>query len=292
MHFGFTTALLPLCLGKTTFFAQTYEEAIRLIDIYRIDYAVGSPAQFVGLLDGYATAPLPTSSLKFLLSGGGPLVPQLIANVQNKLGAQFFDVYSSTEGGPAGIAQGQFLLERTNDLSFIPNVPVRCVNPDGSPTESDGLIEVYSRSLAAQYVPCMSYVMPEQSWVKTGDVGRIEANGSLTILGRGNDIINAAGRKINARSIETVLMNLPGIEDAGVIIADQESYANEIWIALVCSEVPDLLAVAKAIATGFNGLQADRIVRFPKLPRSSLGKLQSAELQKMIRSIPQSNGRG
>lgn len=290
-HFGFTAALLPLCLGKTTVFAQSYEEAIRLIDLYRIDHAIGSPAQFAGLLDGLSAAPLPTSSLRYLLSGGGPLVPKLIANARAHLGAQIIDVYSSTEGGPAAMAAGQFLLDRANELSFVPTAPVRCVNRDGSSTDGEGLVEVYSRAPSAPYRPGQPYVMPQPQWVRTGDVGRMEHSGALTILGRANDIANAGGRKIDARAIEQVLMELPGMEDVGVVISDQESYASEIWVALVSNRVPDIKAVSMSIATAFNGLQLDRIVRLPKLPRSSLGKLQSDELRQTIRAMPQSNDR-
>jgi acyl-coenzyme A synthetase/AMP-(fatty) acid ligase len=282
-NFGFSRSLLPLCLGDTTVFAGTYEETARLIDLYKVEHLIGSPAQLLALIDGVRAAQVSMSSLRLVKSGGGPLGPALVAKLRADLCPNLVDVYSSTEAGPAGFAAGHFLLSRQDELSFIPSIPVRSVDESGAPTEDTGLIEVRSHARAIPYRPGQPYVMPETAWVRTGDVGRIHPSGELRVLGRAGSVLNAGGRKFDAEAMQQFLTAQPGIDDAGVVVSDGDTHGAEVWIALVCSTTPDVARICAGLSGAFNGFRPERIVRFDKLPRNTLGKLQGDELRTMIR---------
>jgi acyl-coenzyme A synthetase/AMP-(fatty) acid ligase len=285
-NFGFSRSLLPLCLGDAVVFAGNYEETARLIDLYKVEHLIGSPAQLLALIDGVRAAKVSMSSLRLLKCGGGPLGPGLVAKLRADLCPNLVDVYSSTEAGPAGFAAGDFLISRAAELSFIPSVPVRCVDENGAPTDDLGLVEVHSRARAIAYEPGQTYVTPKAAWVRTGDVGRVHPSGELRITGRAGSVLNAGGRKFDAEELQQFLTAQPGITDAGVVVSDGDTHGAEVWIALVCSTTPDVSRICAGLSDTFNGFRPERIVRFDRLPRNSLGKLQAAELRAMIRQSP------
>jgi fatty-acyl-CoA synthase len=120
----------------------------------------------------------------------------------------------------------------------------------------------------------------EDGWLHTGDVGRVDAEGYLTITGRKKDMIISGGMNIYPSEIETVLYRVPGVREASVV-----GVADERW-----GEVPVAVIVA---AAGFDSADLDALcqrelssykrprhvlVRQEELPKSPTGKVLKREL--------------
>lgn len=281
-NFGFTRSIMPLVQGEAIVFAQQYEDAVRLIELYSVESLVGSPSQLVAVLETLDTCPSSTASLRMVKSGGGPLWGSLIEKLRQKLCSNIVDVYSSTEGGPAGVAAGHLLAKRSECLSFLPITQIRCIASPESESEGVGAIEIFSQSRAVAYMPAQPFVAPEPGWVRTGDLGRISEDGELQLLGRDGHILNAGGRKFNSEMMQEFLIAQTGIHDAGIVTSGEESHGTEVWLALACEDTLDITAICARMSEAFNGFAPDRIVRFARLPRTTLGKLETATLRNMI----------
>jgi acyl-CoA synthetase (AMP-forming)/AMP-acid ligase II len=72
-------------------------------------------------------------------------------------------------------------------------------------------------------------------WLDTGDVGRLDADGYLYLVGRGGDAINRGGEKIFPREIEEVLRRHPGVREA-VVVPRVDQVLGEVPVALVVPE--------------------------------------------------------
>jgi acyl-CoA synthetase (AMP-forming)/AMP-acid ligase II len=248
-----------------------------------VEQLVGSPAQLVAMLDALEVCPSSLTSLRLVKTGGAPLWLSLVEKLKQNFCRQIVDVYSSTEGGPAAIATGQLLNTRGNYLSFLPITQIRSRTDLTSEKSEFSLIEIYSRARAVPFHPDQPFVAPSDDWVRTGDLGKITAEGELQIFGRDKNILNAGGRKFDAELIQAYLKSQQGIQDAGIVISDDESHGSEIWLALCCNEAINIESICLKMQETFHGFSADRILRFEKIPRSSLGKLETATLRKMIR---------
>lgn len=67
-----------------------------------------------------------------------------------------------------------------------------------------------------------------EGWLKTGDLGKIDSEGYLYLLGRNDDLINVAGNKVNPNEIETIVKRLPEIEEAIIIGKKHDTFGNVI----------------------------------------------------------------
>jgi long-chain acyl-CoA synthetase len=126
--------------------------------------------------------------------------------------------------------------------------------------------------------------LSDDGWLRTGDLGRLDADGYLTILGRKKDLIVRGGEKIVPEEIEEALQEHPGVADAAVVGASDDRY-EELPVAFVVLRDPSLEPAALLI------FLRERIARYkvPRevhvvdgLPRTSNGKLLRRVLRERL----------
>lgn len=121
----------------------------------------------------------------------------------------------------------------------------------------------------------------EDGWLRTGDLGCIDADGRLTLLGRADDVLISAGMNIHPQEIEAQLATCPGVGDVAVTATTDPVWGDVLAALLVGT------AEAEAVREWSTAhlpapLRPRRFLRVAALPRSTLGKLERRQLPALL----------
>jgi len=190
-------------------------------------------------LDAVLTRLPPTPSgftPRAILLGGGPAPPALLKRA-SLAGFKVLTTYGLTEA----CSQVTTLdLDDPTDPSLsagkpLPLTTVRIVDPGRFPLplREEGEIEVRGPTLLAGYLDEPSAGDRLSSgWLRTGDFGRLDQAGRLTVLARREDLIVSGGENVYPAEVEAILQGLPGVADA-VVLATPHQRWGQVGVALV-----------------------------------------------------------
>ena len=151
--------------------------------------------------------------------------------------------------------------------------------------------EIHTRGpdLAAGYTSEVLTIDPfsPDGWYTTGDIGVIEANGSLCVVDRKSDMIIRGGENISPAEVEDCLLTHPDIVEAAVI-GVPDSRLGERSTAVLRTygrrSLPSLQAIRDHLALEGLGMQKwpETIVSVDEIPRTPLGKINKAQLRVLV----------
>ncbi len=150
---------------------------------------------------------------------------------QSKFGLELNEAYGIIELGLPFISAGNSALVRGCVGCPQPGYEVRINNPDG---DGSGTVLIRGPGLFDAYVSpwkSRSEVMPD-GWFNTGDIGRLDGEGRLTLLGREKNVINFVGMKIFPDEVEAVLALHPAVQECRVV-----GMAHPVFGQMPCAEV-------------------------------------------------------
>ncbi|MFH1688406.1 MAG: o-succinylbenzoate--CoA ligase [bacterium] len=161
------------------------------------------------------------SHLKAVLVGGGPLAVDLMER-GSALGLPVVATYGCTEMA-SQIATGRLDDHKQPSLSSG-----RALEFCNLTIADDGEIWVCGKQLCLGYMECgeVNSVTDAEGWFHTGDLGRLDPEGYLTVLGRKDDMFISGGENIYPAQIEAALFSHGGIEDAVVIALEDETFGH------------------------------------------------------------------
>lgn len=249
------------------------------LEKHRVTHISLVPAMLAQLLDIGRDSPPP--ALKYALIGGGPLSAAL-AERARAAGWPVCVSYGMSETGsqvatlcdmPQGWAPGQVGPP-------LPGFEVEVVGEDGQPTSGIGRIRIRGAAVMAGYG--QTGLGLDQGWFTSGDLGSLDAQGNLTVLGRHDDMLVSGGTNVHPQQVEEVLKRCPGVADAALT-----SVADNIWgdflVAAVVAEADDA-ALEKWCRNELTGaMRPRRFIHLPALPRNALGKLDRQALRDLVR---------
>ncbi len=254
-----------------------------------------APTMMSLLVDHLAVDPaghrLVRERLRTIGYGSAPMPPALIRKVTEALGCELSQGYGMTElsGNVTALGAEEHragLVDRP-DLLVSAGTPgplarLAVMAPDGTlqPTGTAGEVVVRGEQVCAGYHrdPAASAAAFTHGWFHTGDLGRLDADGRLTIVDRIKDIIVTGGENVASREIEDVLLEQPGVREAAVIGVPDERWGERVVAVIVPTDpaappqVPDLVAACRARLAGF---KTPRSITFlDELPRTASGKVR------------------
>jgi malonyl-CoA/methylmalonyl-CoA synthetase len=124
-------------------------------------------------------------------------------------------------------------------------------------------------------------------WFKTGDVGKIDALGYVTIVGRSKDLIISGGYNVYPREVEDTLAEQPAVAEVAVLGAPDADLGEQVVAAIVPKEgqTPDAAEIIAFCRERLASYKKPRQVVFvDSLPRNALGKVQKHLLAERLRS--------
>lgn len=246
---------------------------------------MGVPTLYTRMLAEPSLTKAAARHMRLFISGSAPLLLETFKAWQERTGHTILERYGMSEtvmltSNPYDPGAGE---RRGGTVGFpLPGVGLRVVGDDGRelPAGEIGGIQVRGPNVFKGY-----WQMPEKTkeeftddgWFKTGDVGKIDAGGYVTIVGRSKDLIISGGYNVYPAEIEGCLNDLPGVAESAVVGVPHPDF-GEVGVAVVVPkpgarlEGEQLVASLKAQLANFKIPKRCFVVG--ELPRNTMGKVQ------------------
>ena len=199
----------------------------------------GVPTMYQALLDHPATANIDFSSLRVCISGGAPLPLEVKQRFEAVTGAKLVEGYGLTETSPVVCSNPYEGLNKSGTVGQpVPGTHVRLVDredptrpaPEGEPGE---LVFAGPQIMKGYWQrPDADREVFVDGWLRTGDVGLIDADGYVKIVDRLKDMIAVGGFKVFPSQIEAILYHHPAVKEA-LVIGVADHYRGECPKAFV-----------------------------------------------------------
>ncbi len=287
---GLLSLLRILLLGTPTVIMRAWEAdlAAKLIDRHAVTACGGAPVQLSGLLDRQASGTARLGPLREFLTGAAPVLPSLIRRAA-AAGITAFRAYGRSEHPTvtAGTIAEPLGLRAETDGRPLPGNQVRLVDADGRdvPDGQPGEILTRGPELFTGYTDQAlneAAFLPGR-WFRTGDIGRINASGHLTVTDRLKDIIIRGGENISAKEVEDLLITHPAVADVAVIAVPDPALGERVCAVVVAR--PGLTFDVEQAREHFAAAGAARqktpevVALVDELPRTPSGKVRKDVLR-------------
>ncbi len=244
------------------------------------------PAQLARLLEAAGDAP-PPATVRAILLGGAPIPADLVARAA-AAGWPVVPTYGLSEAGSGvtALTADEAAAHPGSAGRPLPGVAVRIAAPG---SDGVGAIEVRTPAAFSGYLgqpEATAAARSPDGWLRTGDLGRLDADGRLTVVGRRDDIVISGGENVSPPEVEAVLEAHPAVAAAGVVARPDPAWGAVPVAAVVLRPgAPDpgdgaLRAWCRERLAPYKVPAAVR--RVDALPRTASGKLRRAELREML----------
>lgn len=252
----------------------------------RISYIMGVPTIFARLLE-YAKSngiSLRSNRLRFIAVGGMPLDLTLKAQIEEAFGLELGNSYGMTEIAPITRSRGATIGRSVGVVQ--PGIEIRIVREDGNDAAigEPGEIWVKGPNLMLGYYKnelTNDEVRRPGGFMTTGDIGSVDQDGNLSLVGRTKDVIIRSGFNVYPIEVEAVLSQFPGV--ALVAVIGRAVDGNEEIIAYVQPAAGRQLDVDKLDAWAKENLTAYKrpkeIILTNELPIGPTGKILKSKLK-------------
>lgn len=257
-------------------------------------FLVPSMAELLVSHPRFAQADL--SSIELCAIGSAPLAPATLRTMQERMPeAAVSNSYGMTEAGAAYCAmpKGESLKRIGSVGQPMAPLEVSVVDDDGAEMARDEVGEILLRMSGRQREyyrdPEATATTWKDGWLHTGDLGHLDADGYLYIVGRKKDVIIRGGNNIHAADVEAVLLDHPAVREAAVVGVPHAVLGEDVAAVVVL--VPGAEAGSVELREHCAEHLADykvprRIETADELPRNATGKVLKGVLRQMLASQP------
>lgn len=244
MPFFHTTGCAILALGglgagATMLLAPAFDPAmiVRVIERERPRFLLGVPTMLVALMEEVQRVGADVSSIERMMSGGSMVAPELIRKGRQIFGANIQVVYGQTECSPV------VTLTRHDDPEWtltettgqpLPHIETAILDPRTNeilPIGQQGEICTRGYHVMAGYnddPKSTANTIDSDGWLHTGDLGRMDENGFLTITGRVKEMIIRGGENLFPVEIENAMLEHPAIAEVAVVGVPDEKWGEQV----------------------------------------------------------------
>ena len=246
---------------------------------------MGVPTLYVRLLGEAGLTREACRNMRLFISGSAPLLTDTFDAFRERTGHTILERYGMSEtvmltSNPYRREDGE---RHGGTVGFpLPGVELRVRDDAGAaaPQGEIGGIEVRGPSIFAGY-----WQMPEKTqqefsadgWFKTGDVGKVDDQGYVVIVGRSKDLVISGGYNVYPAEIESVLNDLPQVSESAVIGVPHPDFGEAvvaIVVALPGATIDTALLTAELKTKMANFKIPKAVFVVPELPRNTMGKVQ------------------
>jgi long-chain acyl-CoA synthetase len=274
------TFLLPLLNGSRMVLVDRFQptKVLGLIQEHKISVFLAIPSMYRVL--AATEGDYEVSSVRFPISGGEPLPMAIAEAFEKRFGVPIFEGYGQTEAAPVVTLNTPDHRKPGTIGRALPDVEVAIWNDENRilPNDEVGEIMVRGRNVMKGY-----HHLPEETtktitdgWLHTGDLGKLDSDGFITITGRKKDLIISAGENIYPREIEEALAQHPKVKEVAVI-GVKDDVRGEVPKAFVIAregmsvEEKELRAFCREHLANYKVPKHFAVVA--DLPRSPTGKI-------------------
>ena len=287
-HGLFVATNVVLAAGASMIFMAKFDAAKVLAAMSRATALMGVPTFYVRLCQQAGLTREATAHMRVFISGSAPLLAETHREFEQLTGCRILERYGMTETNM--ITSNPYEGERiAGAVGFpLPGVSLRIADPEtGAPTPDGdvGMIEVKGPNVFKGY-----WRMPEKTksefrddgFFVTGDLGKIDRDGYVWIVGRGKDLVISGGYNVYPKEVESEIDLLPGVVESAVIGVAHPEFGEGVTAVVVTAGEPkiDEAAVLAALSDRLARYkQPKKILFVDELPRNTMGKVQKNVLR-------------
>jgi len=252
----------------------------------KVTLFVGIPSIYKALMD-FEDSGDSFESMRFCISSWQPLSESLIESFENKFNKVIYEAYGLAEA-TAFVSINRVDHEQKSGSVGMPlnQVAVKIINEQDNdvPTGEIGEIVVRGPNVMKGYIgqPQQTEAVLQGDWLHTGDMGKIDENGTLYFIERKENVITKGGFHVFPREIETHLLKHPKVKEA-VVLGHPDPIQGQEVKACIVPKNGNVLAPNEIIdycQEAFAVYKCPKIVQFYEtFPKSSTGKILRYKLK-------------
>ena len=290
-HGLFVATNVSLMAGSAMIFLPglNMDDMIRLMP--RATSMMGVPTFYTRLLDDARFTRDLAAHMRLFVSGSAPLLAETHVQFEDRTGHRILERYGMTETNmnTSNPYEGE---RRAGTVGFpLPGVEVVVTDPATGavlPQGEVGMIEVRGPNVFKGY-----WQMPEKTreelrdngFFITGDLGRFDKDGYLSIVGRQKDLIITGGFNVYPKEVELILDDQPGVLESAVVGVPHPDFGEAVLGVIVPEpgQSPDLEAIDQVLRASLARFKQPKALKIvATLPRNTMGKVQKNELRGMF----------
>jgi malonyl-CoA/methylmalonyl-CoA synthetase len=282
-HGLFVASNVTLFARASMIFLPKFDPELIIKLMARATVLMGVPTFYTRLLQSPALTREAAKHMRLFISGSAPLLADTHREWAARTGHAVLERYGMTETNmnTSNPYDGDRVAGAVGHP--LPGVSVRVTDPETGKElarEAIGMIEVKGSNVFKGY-----WRMPEKTKAEfrddgffiTGDIGKIDANGYVHILGRGKDLVISGGFNVYPKEIESEIDAMPGVIESAVIGVPHADFGEGVTAVVVCDKGAkvDETSVLKALDGRLAKFKMPkRVIVVDELPRNAMGKVQ------------------
>ncbi len=293
-HGLFVATNIILSVGGKMIFLPKFDAEEVIAWLPKATSMMGVPTFYTRLLEDAQFNGDLVRHMRLFISGSAPLLAETHVQFEERTGHRILERYGMTETNmnTSNPYDGE---RRAGTVGFaLPGVELKITDPDTGKTLPDGeigQIEVRGPNVFKGY-----WQMPEKTAAElredgffiTGDLGKIDEDGYIHIVGRNKDLIISGGYNIYPKEIELLLDEQPGVLESAVVGVPHPDFGETVLGVIVPEkdEQPDLDAIMEAAKQSLARFKHPRrLVVMDALPRNTMGKVQKNVLREDFKEM-------
>ncbi|MER8518260.1 malonyl-CoA synthase [Mesorhizobium sp. M0644] len=293
-HGLFVATNVVLMAGASMLFETKFDPARIVSLLPRATVLMGVPTFYVRLLQQDGLNRQAAKNIRLFISGSAPLLAETHRAWRERTGHAILERYGMTETNmnTSNPYDGE---RRAGTVGFpLTGVSLRITDPESGETLAKG--DVGMIEVRGPNVFCGYWRMPEKTKAEfrddgffiTGDLGLIDADGYVHIVGRGKDLIISGGYNIYPKEVESEIDALPGVAESAVIGVAHPDFGEGVTAVVV--RAPGSTISAAGIVEAIAGRLArykhpKRVIFVDELPRNTMGKVQKNLLREAYKDL-------
>lgn len=293
--YGLTMSNICYITGSSVVIFPKFDpkDIFEAIEKYKVRSFSAVPAMIHALVSYPGNDLYDTSTLEWVGSGSAPLPVALLHAFERRFGAKIFEGYGLSEAAPIVTAHRKGIEIKPGSVGIpIPGVEIKIVDEFGQAVKTGevGELIVRGENITPGYYKNEeeSNKVLKDSWLFTGDMAKLDAQGYLYIVDRKKDLVIRGGFNVYPRDIEEVLNGHESIFEAAVVGIPDERMGEELVACIVKKPGSELLE-AQVIQYCQQHLAKNktprRVIFMEALPRNGVGKILKTHLRKSAAEV-------
>jgi long-chain acyl-CoA synthetase len=266
------------------------EEAMKLIEKFRITFMTLVPTMYIHILDNPNVDKYDLSSMTYCASGGAALSTETAIKWHDKFGVYITEGWGMTETGAiaSGTPSGRPPKFGSVGISALSSVKISVVDEKDKevPAGATGELVIKGPTVMKGYwnLPEETSATLKNGWMHTGDIGHRDEDGYFYVTDRKKDLIIRGGENISPKEVEEVICQYAKVVEAGCIGIPDRVYGEEVkaYVVLKANETCTEQEIIEYCSKSLPTFKRPKKVEFiTALPKNLLGKILRAELRKL-----------
>jgi malonyl-CoA/methylmalonyl-CoA synthetase len=289
-HGLFIAIHCALLNGSPMYFEPQFDARRAMELLPKASVFMGVPTYYVRLLAEQGFGREQCAGMRLFISGSAPLLMDTFNEFKTRAGHTILERYGMTEGGmfTSNPYDGE---RRGGTVGFpLPGTTIRIVDESGMPVKTG---EVGNILVKGPQVFVGYWGMPEKTeeefskdgFFSTRDMGRLDENGYISIIGRSRDLVISGGLNVYPKEVEELIDGMPGVLESAVIGLPDLDLGERVTAVVVCenNDVGKSLTSTGIISSLKGSLAGFKIPKqlffVDELPRNAMGKVQKNVLR-------------